>query len=337
MIKTLSTFMVLLAIVLTSLPVVSSAQTRNRHRPDPRGLDRYTLTGETASLSIFSLPAWNGDPEFFDGWGRKTASELGLAGAEFWNEFGRTARKGILHPDAVIRFPNGFQWDEAYLEGCLKNGKVYFNRIKIVKKPTAPVPPVIKELCVNIPLAITDVPSDWTITTLPDGRKSCHYPVPEPVQLPAPPPIVDTKYVCEPGTLDPTPLYETSNGKLGKAFRVSEVISHLPQAIQAQVNGRIPEKVNALIIYREACPADENNILIKVHYFTKGGGWSWVSFFVGVGVGFVLGYIVRGRPDKPVFNVPTPTKSGNAARPTGVGTGSGSTAGGTIVTRPRRP
>ncbi|HMQ02026.1 MAG TPA: hypothetical protein PKD79_03090 [Candidatus Doudnabacteria bacterium] len=153
--------------------------------------------------------------------------------------------------------------------------------------------------------------------------------------------IVETKYRCEPGILDPTPLYETASGKLGKAFKVAEVTSHLSQEIRVGAIAHLPEKVNALIIYQEACPVDENKRMIKVHYFTSSGGWSWVSFFVGAGIGFVIGFVVRGsgRPDKPVLIPPvTPTKTGNASRPTSTGVGGGPTSGGgTIGTRPRRP
>lgn len=105
---------------------------------DPRGLNRYQLSGEQSPLTIFTLPQYDPtNPNFFDGYSAKTAEELGLVGEVFWNEFDNRAEKGFLAEGAVIRFKNGFQWNEAYLEGCLKGGKPFFNRVLFPNKEIA--------------------------------------------------------------------------------------------------------------------------------------------------------------------------------------------------------
>ncbi len=291
--------------VIVCNPLVTPAQTRLR--PDPRGLNRYTLTGETAPLSIFTIPAYNPrDPEFFEGWGRMTAEDLGLEGAEFWNEFGRSARKGILEGRAIIRFPNGFQWDEAYLEGCLKSGKTYFNRIKLVRKPTVKPPPIVKELCVNIPLALEDVPTDWTKTRRPDGKTECNYPVPEPIEVPGPTVTVDN--TCKPGAS--TRILDHHDKK---GFNPAEIIR---QKLDAKFQERIlslmviPEttsKVTSLIIYSNGCDyAVWAESVVK-----KGlGWWKWV-IPIAIAGAFLLGYYLRpkcnncGTRITPIKSTPT--------------------------------
>lgn len=291
--KKTMTWLTTYALMLTILTVVvcnpltaptTSAQTRTR--PDPRGLDRYTLTGQTAPLTIFSYPPYDSrNPDFFEGWGRMTAEELGLTGAEFWNEFGRRAELGKLHAKAIIRFKNGFQWDEAYLEGCLKNGKVYFNRIKLVKKPTIIPPTIQKELCVNIPLAVEDVPKDWTIKDEANGRKSCHYPIPDPVQLD---PIDNT---CRPG--QNTRILEEHNKK---GFDpIALINSKLPadQALKVAGLMAVPEsvkKITDLIVYFDGC----NYVVFAYSIINKGlGWWKWVIPALIVAA-FLLGYYANG-------------------------------------------
>lgn len=112
--------------------------TELKAQSDPRGLNRYHLTGEQSELDeVFTLPAYDYSEDFFDGFNSKTATELGLVGEVFYNEFGDHAEKGILDAGAVIRFKNGFQWQEAYLEGCVKGGKPYFNRVFFPNKKIA--------------------------------------------------------------------------------------------------------------------------------------------------------------------------------------------------------
>lgn len=252
----------------------------NRVRNDPRGQNRYTLVGETTSLSIFSLPRYNPrDPNFFDGFGRKSAEELGLVGAEFWNEFGNRAELGIMSEGAVIRFKNGFQWDEAYLEGCLKNGQVYYNRIKLVKKPSKPVPPVVKELCINIPLAIEDVPSDWTIKTNPDGTKSCHYPIE----------YRDREIPCVPGVNQKVIEHHDRKG-FDPATMIREKLTTVTGVAENMAPSAYGSKVTSLIVYYNGC-----NVFVYVHStISKGMGWMVWLIPVAFVAGFLLGYFLRG-------------------------------------------
>lgn len=117
-------------VVIMAMATIGYAQ-----RLDPRGLNRYELSGEQSPLTIFTLPEYDPtDPNFFDGYSAKSAEELGLVGEVFWNEFGDHAEKGVLAKGAVIRFKNGFEWQEAYLEGCLKGGKPFYNRVYFPEK-----------------------------------------------------------------------------------------------------------------------------------------------------------------------------------------------------------
>lgn len=277
----------------TCRPELVIAQTVDR--PDPRGLNRYTLNGTKQPLSIFTYPRYDpriGEKRFFDGWGRKTAKELGLEKAEFCNEFGGHAECGTLDGTAVIRFKNGMEWDEAYLEGCLRNGKVFFNRIKIFRKPPlAPEVPKV-ELCFNIPIALKDVPRDWAITKNDDGTTRCDFPVPAPlptptpVQLPAPPPIDNT---CKPGGnnrifeqhdkkgFNPIEAINTKLAATGN-YDVQRILSLMA----------VPEgtsKLTDLIIYHNGC-----DYVVFGYSVVKGGlgWWKWVipaliiaAFFLG--------------------------------------------------------
>lgn len=311
----MTTYALILSIltVVVCNPLTAPAQTRTR--PDPRGLDRYTLTGERAPLTIFSYPRYDSrDPDFFEGWGRKTAEDLGLTGAEFWNEFGPRAELGTLHSKAIIRFKNGFQWDEAYLEGCLKNGKVYFNRIKLVKKPTIVPPAIQKELCVNIPLAIEDVPSDWTIKDEGNGRKSCHYPIPAPITNTVTETITVDK-TCVPG--QNVRILEEHNKK---GFDPIAVInSKLPADQAAKVAGlmAVPEsvkKITDLIVYFDGC----NYVVFAYSIQKQGlGWWKWIIPALIVGA-FLLGYYMNRRSGTakitPVKSTP-PTGSPVPVRP----------------------
>ncbi len=144
---------------------------------------------------------------------------------------------------------------------------------------------------------------------------------------------VQTNNVCVPGAWVDVLEQGDSNGKLGKSFKVSEVISSLPAEVQSKITSAVgKEKINYLLVQQGACESEKQNI--KVRWFSKSGGWNWVSFLVGVGVGFAIGYIVRGSPNSPVLNG---IKSTNTAPVRTGATGSGSTSGGVVDTRPRKP
>lgn len=281
----------------------ASAQTRNR--PDPRGMDRYTLTGETAPLSIFSLPAYNGRRDFFDGWSRQTAESLGLAEAEFWNEFGRIAKKGNLHGKAVIRLQNGFSWNsewvEGYLEGCTKSGKVYFNRVKILvpKKPEVPVV-APKELCSNIAIAVEDIPSDWKVDRS-SGRAVCTWPLPPPERIELPGPTVDN--TCRPGT---SQVILRRNEK--KAFDIAQAIndSTLTPEQKSRILGMMEitaetSKAMDLVIKTNGCDYG-----VYSYAFQKQGQpwWYWPLVFGG---GYAAGYFTPRGGGKVTATKSTPS------------------------------
>ncbi len=87
------------------------------------------------SLDVYDLPMWKGKSST-DGFGEAvSATELGWAGLEVWNEAGDVARLTKLKAGAMLYVMNGEQDpQEAYLVGCIKNGKPFMNRVRLVKK-----------------------------------------------------------------------------------------------------------------------------------------------------------------------------------------------------------
>lgn len=295
---------VILTVVVCNPLTARQVQAQTREREDPRGLDRYTLTGERAPLSIFTLPRYDPrDPDFFDGFGRATAEDLNLTDADFYNEFGNRAERGRLHPKAVIRYKNGFQWDEAYLEGCLKNGKVYFNRIKLVKKPVVKTPPVVKEMCVNFPIAVADVPRDWTVKTEANGAKSCHYPVITNT-------VVEEKIVektvdntCKPGMNQRLVDYHSKKGFDPVAIiREKLGAEHQERILSLMAIPEAAAKVTSLIIYSNGC----DYAVYVYSTVSKGmGWWKWVIPALIVGA-FLLGYYLnRDKKITPIKSTPS--------------------------------
>lgn len=126
----------LLLFAFTIMMMAATAQTKkDATKPDPTGQDRYDLVlGTKAPLSIFTSPAYDYSSDFFDGFGKATARELGIEGKYAWDEFGKTAKLIIVDGDAVVWYENGAQWTECYLEKCIKDGKPYFNRLQIINK-----------------------------------------------------------------------------------------------------------------------------------------------------------------------------------------------------------
>lgn len=314
--------MVVLSLILVAAqPRLAVAQTGGR--PDPRGLDRYTLTSETSSLTVFSLPAYNGRSDFFDGWSRQTAERLGFAEAEFWNEFGRVARKGYLHGKAVIRIQNGFSWTgsewiEGYLEGCTKRGAVYFNRIKI-RVPQKPQVQVVKELCSNIAIAVEDVPRDWTVNRT-GGKVVCTWPTPAPERIEVPVEVIKQE-PCIPGqaythiaTWGPYPKgaksFEKSsaysdvvdeNLKDNASFKVREVLSQIDAKYLEDWDAKSfgDAEVRYLRIMQDRCADSSGLYRVYVEAFGVKGGknffakyWKWMLLVAGAAIG---AYIIFGR------------------------------------------
>lgn len=89
---------------------------------------RTIYAGETAPLSIYSLPMYSG-VKSRDGFSESTASAEGFT--DVWNEAGEIARHSNLKPGAVIWTVNGeANPQEGYLAGCTKSGRPFMNRIK---------------------------------------------------------------------------------------------------------------------------------------------------------------------------------------------------------------
>ncbi|QQS22611.1 hypothetical protein IPM19_03190 [bacterium] len=152
----------------------------------------------------------------------------------------------------------------------------------------------------------------------------------------------ETEYVkeCVPGAWLDVYEHGNFNGKLGKSFKVAEVIGGLPGELQSAIVAQVTkEKVNYLMIQQGACENERTRI--KVRWFTKSGGWNWVSFLVGTAVGAAVVYFIK-RSDKarktntvqqpPRGTTFTGGSTGSDGNPTGSGSGLG-----TVPTRPRRP
>lgn len=138
--------------------------------------------------------------------------------------------------------------------------------------------------------------------------------------------------VCVPGAWVDVLEKGGSTGKLGDKFKVSEAIAGLPAEIQTQITSRIgKDKINYLLVQQGACEEEKGRI--SVRWFVKGGGWNWFSFIVGAAVGAAVVYFIKRRRSNP-----TPIKSQTQPLPPRTRiNGSGSTSGGTVGTRPRRP
>lgn len=106
--------------------------------------------------------------------------------------------------------------------------------------------------------------------------------------------------VCIPGSWTDVLEQGDYNGKLGKSFQVDEVIGSLSGELQEKIKAQVTrEKVNYLFVQRGACELESKTV--RARYFIKGKGMSkWIYFALGFGAGFFTGYIVRGTPDTPV-------------------------------------
>jgi hypothetical protein len=147
--------------------------------------------------------------------------------------------------------------------------------------------------------------------------------------------VVDKTTVCIEGSWLEVVRHGNDYGKVsGKKFKAVDVI---PSSIQAEVFAQSPElrekKVKFLQVLQGACESEKQRF--KLVWFTGDGGWHWKEFLIGLGAGFLVGYLVRGTPDCPVLIPPsTPTKT--PALPIRPNTGSSSSSSVT-GTRPRRP
>lgn len=126
------------------------------------GRGRYTAAQNfevKTSRAVFTQPPYNGDSRMLDGYGKAAARELGLAGREVWNEYPQEgAVKVTLAPNAELYYDTASR-EPLYLGGCLRKGKSWVNRVKLVTPPRALVRPeqplpvvgeVVREPAVNI-------------------------------------------------------------------------------------------------------------------------------------------------------------------------------------------
>jgi hypothetical protein len=125
---------------------------------------RYTVPSdavEPVSASIFNQPAYSKETkDAIAALPRKQASELGLTGARTLNEFGTWAIWVILAPNAIISY-NPDTNEPLYLNDCAKNGKPWFNRLKLITRIAPPqqisqTPPAVQappQVVVNNPPA----------------------------------------------------------------------------------------------------------------------------------------------------------------------------------------
>lgn len=276
-------------VLLAICPPTLVAQTE-ASKPDPRGKGRYTLTGEEWPTSqVFTIKKYDpSNKDFFEGYGRKTVKELVLSGSKVYIEFGLTTKGGYVSDDAVIIFPNGLQWDEAYLDGCRSaDGKfIRYNRIKFLKKPD---PPKAEETCTDPPgLPTRLVPSSWTIDRSTPGQIICKFTVPTPPPpQPQPTPIDNT---CYPGS--DQRIFEHSSEKL---FDPSEVVRtkvdgtkyDIPKIVGKMYMPAGIKGLTHLVVYYDGCNYSVFGLAVM-----KSGGlskwWLWlipVAFVAGILIG----------------------------------------------------
>jgi len=104
---------------------------------------RYqTATAGYVSLEKvgFTQPKYTGSATV-NGLGLKTAAELGLAGTQVYNEYEHSARIVTLSPLAKI-YHDTASMEPVYLDGCMRGGKPFANRLKLVEpmKKAEPTP-----------------------------------------------------------------------------------------------------------------------------------------------------------------------------------------------------
>jgi hypothetical protein len=145
--------------ILTALVLLVLASTvAFAQRP---GENRYQrLTPD----QVFTQPKYNGNPSMLDGYGKKTAGELGLAGKEVYNEYPTEVRVVILSAQAVLYYDTA-SMEIVYLDGCRWNGREWKNRVKLVTTTVTVTQrvevPIEREVVREVPReVIREVPRD---------------------------------------------------------------------------------------------------------------------------------------------------------------------------------
>lgn len=343
--KIISTCIILLAIVLTSLPVAVNAQTRSRYSgghavgtSEYYNDDTVILRSRKSFISSVDIHV-----------GRSPEVPGGLKTAPAADEEDVPLEKRTL---VATRTSLGNIYI-GYLNPIVNGKQIMVRRKKASKKIIAvincgnwtrelaadysfesceaeagPCIPGKEEILKDEEYISEDGKTKTKIVTTSDGCKT---------RIEKTVTIVDYRRdeVCVEGAWLDVLEQGSYNGKLGKAFKVSDAIQSLPTELQQKILAEVgKDKVSYLFVQQGACENERDRF--RVRWFTKDGGMSkWVYFLAGVGVGFLLGYVIHGTPDKPVFaaqKVQTTPPVRNTP-----GMGSGSTSGGTIGTRPRRP
>jgi hypothetical protein len=111
------------SIALTALVLLLAAPVYAQ-RP---GETRY----ERLTNAIFDQPAYNGNPSMLDGYGTKTAAELGLTDQEVYNEYPQGPVVVKLHATSVLYYDTA-SMEIKYLDGCRRGGRDWKNRVKRV-------------------------------------------------------------------------------------------------------------------------------------------------------------------------------------------------------------
>jgi|GEM_PF-1095793 len=299
--------------------------------PDPRGLYRYTLTGEEVDGStVFTLPYYNFKPDFFDGFRIVTLEELTqVIGVKeesiVYVQFGKKARKGHIMKGARFYWPNGLRSRRGYVIGCqirIKKGRhkgkriKYFNEVyfppekEIYVKPLPPKPD--EPECSNYKMKLKDVPADWTKTLNEDGKTyRCEPPQPkppEPVQVPCKPEGGSRQILAEHSKKGFDPK-EVARKKLDSSYNVEEVVNlmNVPDKVK---------KITDLFIYFDGC-----NYYVYAYSVVNGGlgWWKWLIPALMV-ASFVAGYIVGRNHCHDCIN-PTPVAKNEIIPPNRGGSG----------------
>ena len=133
---------------------------------------RYRSTSEFVPVEKvgFTQPKYVG-PETLNGLGLKSAAELGHKGKKIFNEWDSSARIVILDPLAQIYYDTA-SMEPLYLFGCLRDGKPYANRIKLLEplekapEPTPSPTPTVTPAPTPV-VQVTPAPTPTVTPTLP--------------------------------------------------------------------------------------------------------------------------------------------------------------------------
>jgi hypothetical protein len=172
---------------------------------------RYRATSEFTTLEKvgFTQPQYKG-PATLNGLGLKSAAELGLDGKKVYNEYENSARIVILSPFAKVYYDTG-SLEPLYLAGCLRDGKSFANRIKLLEPVKAPE---VKSVQTPTPVPV--------IVSVPLPEKPFVYQLPK---------VVETVVVQEKDIVVPVyyPKYEVV------VHKQNIVYQNEPQVIPVQV------------------------------------------------------------------------------------------------------